>query len=275
MTKIRFFRGPARRMLLMTLLLMALRPLLARLTAYVPGAEDQAMRYAILTLHSAALWGLPALLMRPWRSDALPHSEKTGGACAAALLLGITAQLAMSPVTLWWSELLGMELHPMPMPENEVQWMLAVLALCLTPAVCEEAFFRGSVLTGMTMSGQKWSALAMTTLLFALMHGSLAGLPGHLTVSLLSTLLMLRWGKLRVCVLMHLGYNAASLLTGALPLDLRVSAPLGIVLAASAMWTAGGVSWYSRRRLNLINILLCLIALLGAGAAYLPELLGL
>ena len=76
-------------------------------------------------------------------------------------------------------------------------------------------------------------------------------------------------------MLLHLGYNAASLITAYLPLDLRPSAPLGIVLLASAVWIAGGIRWYSRRRMNFTDMLLCLQALLCAGVLYLPELLGL
>ena len=262
-------------MLLLTLLVMLLRLPLGWALGLLPHADDPAMVYARIILTEGLTWGLPALLMRPWRSDALPADEKCGGACVWALLLGVAAQLAMSPVTTWWAEAIGAELSPISMPENEIQWALALLALCVAPALCEEAYFRGSVLTGMTLSGQKWSALAVTTLLFALMHGSLAGLPGHLTVSLLTTLFMLRCGKLRAPVLLHLGYNAASMLTQYLPLDLMTSAPLGLLLLAAAVWIAGGIRWYSRRRLNLCDMLLCLLALLGAGMLYLPELLGL
>ena len=262
-------------MLIMTLAVMLLRLPLTWLVSHLGGAEDPAMYYARLILLQAVVWGFPALLMRPWRSDALPENEKCGGICVAALLLGVIAQLAMTPVTLWWAENAGLQLSGVSMPENEMQWTLAMLALCLTPAVCEEAFFRGSVLTGLSMSAQKWSAMMVTTLLFALMHGSLAGLWGHLTVSLLGTLLMLRCGKLRAPMLLHLGYNAASMVTGYLPLNLMTSAPLGLLLLAAAMWIAGGVNWYSRRRMTLSDMLLCLLALLGAGVMYLPEVLGL
>lgn len=262
-------------MLLLTLLVMALRFPLQALISMLPGGDDPAIYYAGLILQEAILWGLPALLMRPWRSDALPRHERCPGACVAALMLGVVAQCALSPVTQWWSGLIGAELTGMSLPENGVQWLLASLALCLTPALCEEAFFRGSVLTGFTLSAKKWAALLLTTLMFALMHGSLAGLPAHLAVSLMATLMMLRYGKLRVPILFHLGYNAASLGAAYLPLDLRTSAPLGLLLAASALWIAGGICWHSRRSMTWQDRILCLITLLGISAAYLPELLRL
>lgn len=271
----RLFHGPARRMLLITLLIMGLRFPVNYLLNLLPLAEDPAVYYAKLILQEAVLWGLPALLMRPWRSSALPDNEKCLGGCVAAVFLGATVQLAMNPVTNWWAALIGTELKGMVVPENPAQMLLAVLALCLAPALCEEAFFRGSMLTGFTMSAQKWTALTMTTLLFALMHGSLAGLPAHLAVSLLFTLLMLRYGKLRVPILMHMGYNATAMAVIFLPLNLRTSAPLGMVLLGAALWIAGGVQWHSRRRLNLWDALLCLAALLSAGIVYLPELLRL
>lgn len=262
-------------MLLLTLVVMALRLPLRALITMLPGGDDPAIYYAGLILQEAILWGLPALLMRPWRSDALPQHERCLGGCVAALLLGAVAQCALIPVTRWWSQVIGAELTGMTLPENSVQWLLASLALCLTPALCEEAFFRGSVLTGFTLSAQKWAAMLLTTLMFALMHGNLTGLPAHLTVSLLATLMMLRYGKLRVPVLFHLGYNMASLGTAYLPLDLRTSAPLGLLLLASALWIAGGVRWHSRKRMTWQDRLLCLLTLLGIGAAYLPELLKL
>lgn len=260
---------------MITLAVMALRWPLGRVLDLLPQTEDPAIFYAKLLLQGIILWGMPALLMRPWRSTATPAAEKCGGACLWALLLGAAAQLALSPVTGWWAELTGAELTLLRQPENEVQWLLAALALCVVPALCEEAFFRGGLLSGLTETAQKWSALLMTATLFAVMHGSLAGLPAHLAVSVLATLCMLRWGRLRVSVFVHLGYNGAALVLRSLPVNLMSSVPLGIVLLAAALWMTGGISWYSRRRMSLADEALYALALAGAAAGYLPELLRL
>lgn len=54
-------------------------------------------------------------------------------------------------------------------------------------------------------------AFAVSVLLFALMHGSMAGLPAHMLISMLCTLLMMATGRLWAPVLAHLGFNAAAL----------------------------------------------------------------
>ncbi|MGN1021341.1 MAG: lysostaphin resistance A-like protein [Aristaeellaceae bacterium] len=265
--------GRAGRAMLLTLALMALRVPAGRMLDLVPSA-DPAIFYARQCLLEALLWGLPALLLRPFRLDGQPARRGGLGPCAGALLLGAAAQLALAPVTSLWAGWTGAPLSALSLPENEAQWLLAVLALCVAPALCEEAFFRGGVLTGLTDEASRGTALVLSTLLFALMHGSLAGLPAHLTVSLLAGLCMLRWGRLRVSVLLHLGYNAMALLTPALPVSLGVSAPLLVLLAAAGLWMAGGISWHGRHgRMGLPEGLMCALALVCAALAYLPELL--
>ena len=262
----------AGRAMLLTLALMALRVPVGLALDLVPVA-DPAIFYARLCLQEALLWGLPALLLRPFRMSGQPVRRRCLGPCVAALLLGAAAQLALSPVTVLWTDWTGAPLSALSLPENEAQWLLAVLALCVAPALCEEAFFRGGVLTGLTDAASRGTALALSTLLFALMHGSLAGLPAHLAISLLAGLCMLRWEMLQVCMLLHLGYNAMALLPPALPVSLGVSAPLGLLLAAAGLWMAGGIPWQGRHgRMGLPEGLMCALAIVCAALAYLPEL---
>lgn len=259
--------------MLLTLALMALRVPVGLVLDLLPKGTDPAIFYARLCLQEALLWGLPALLLRPFRMEGQPVRTRCRGACLAALLLGAAAQLALSPVTALWATWTGAPLSALSLPENEAQWLLAALALCVAPALFEEAFFRGGVLTGLTDAASRATALGLSTLLFALMHGSLAGLPAHLTVSLLAGLCMLRWGMLRVSILLHLGYNAMALLTPALPVSLGVSAPLMLLLAAAGLWMAGGIPWQGRHgRMGLPEGLMCALALVCAALAYLPEL---
>ncbi|MGN0746168.1 MAG: lysostaphin resistance A-like protein [Aristaeellaceae bacterium] len=263
--------GRAGRAMLLTLALMALRVPAGLVLDRVPAA-DPAIFYARQCLREALLWGLPALLLRPFRVAGQPK-QRCGGACLAALMLGAAAQLALSPVTALWADWTGAPLSTLSLPENEAQWLLAGLALCVAPALCEEAFFRGGVLTGLTDTASRGTALALSTLLFALMHGSLAGLPAQLAVSLLAGLCMLRWGMLRVSMLLHLGYNAMALLTPSLPVSMGVSAPLLLLLTAAGLWMAGGTAWQGRHgRMGLPEGLLCALAIVCAALAYLPEL---
>lgn len=265
--------GRTGRALLLTLVLLALRIPLGMLLDLLPGGDDPAIFYARLIVQAMLLWGLPSLLMRPWRSARLPENARCLWGCIGAVILGAFSQLMLRPVTAWWAEWTGCALTPLMTPENEIQWILAVLALCVTPALCEETYFRGGVLPGLLGSGTKWAALVISSLLFALMHGSLAGLPAHLVVSVLAGVCMLRWGRLRVSVLFHLGYNAAVFLPQ-LPLSMGTSAALALLLAGCALWMCGKIDWYSRRmRLSWPERLLALGTLLAAGMLYLPELI--
>ncbi|MGN0971956.1 MAG: lysostaphin resistance A-like protein [Aristaeellaceae bacterium] len=267
-----WLKGRAGRAMLLTLVLMALRVPVGLVLDLAP-AEDPAIFYARQCLREALMWGLPALLLRPFRVAGQQARRRCPGPCLAALMLGAAAQLALSPVTALWAAWTGAPLSVLSLPENEAQWLLAALALCIAPALCEEAFFRGGVLTGLTDAASRGTALVLSTLLFTLMHGSLAGLPAQLAISLIAGLCMLRWGRLRVSMLLHLGYNAMALLTPALPVSMGVSAPLLMLLAAAGLWMAGGIAWRGRhRRMGLPEGILCALALVCAALSYLPEL---
>lgn len=240
----------------------------------LPNAEqDPAIFYARLIIQEMLLWGLPALLMLPWRSRRLAVKGKWPGLCIAAVLLGLTAQASLTPLTAWWSQTVGAPSSYMLWPQNEIQWVLAVLALVVIPALAEEAFFRGGVLTGLCDSMSFPAAAVLSSLIFALMHGSLGGFPAHLGVSVLCTLAMMTRGRLRAPVLLHMSYNAAALaLTKADP-ALLPALPLGLILTAGGMWMCGEIIWRRKyRRINTADA--CLVCLLVAGAAalYLPEI---
>ena len=87
-------------------------------------AEDPAAYYAALMLQEILLWGLPALLMRPWRGAA--EKNPSAGLCFAALPLGLAAQAALTCVTARWTALTGAPQAAVLLPQNEVQWLLAL-----------------------------------------------------------------------------------------------------------------------------------------------------
>ncbi|MGN0779909.1 MAG: lysostaphin resistance A-like protein [Aristaeellaceae bacterium] len=267
-------RERASRAMLLTLVMMALHHGAGLMLDLLLNGEDPAIFYALQCMQEVMLWGLPALLLRPFRARGVPMREGCGGACLAALLLGAAVQLALAPVTACWTQWTGAPTSSLSMPENEAQWLLAILALCVAPALCEETFFRGGMLTALAEELPVWAALALSTLLFALMHGSLAGLPAHLTVSLLAGLCMLRWGRLRVSMLLHLGYNVMGLLAPALPVSLATTLPLLLMMLAAALWMAGDIRWHGRYGpMGLSTAVLCAVTLLCAALAYVPDMI--
>lgn len=265
-----------RKALLVTLGVMLLRlPVAWVIQLLLPGsADDPALFYAGLIVQEAALWGLPALLMLPWRTRRLGLQRSGPGLCLAAVLVGLAAQAALMALTPRWVALTGANQAAVLMPQNNIQWVLAVLALVVIPAVAEECFFRGGVLAGLCDSMSALSATALCTVIFALMHGSLAGFPAHMGISLLCSLAMMARGRLRVPILLHMGYNGAALLLRNATVTDETALALALLLAAALLWLLAQVLWRRRTRpQGLADSLLLAAVLLGAAALYLPELL--
>lgn len=265
-----------RKALLVTLGVMLLRlPVSWGIQLLLPNPEgDPALFYATLMAQEMLLWGLPALLMLPWRTRRLTVRGRSLGLCLAAVVIGFAAQGALMALTPRWVALTGADQAAVLMPQNDIQWVLAVLALVVIPAVTEECFFRGGVLTGLADSMSTLSATCVSTMIFALMHGSLAGFPAHVGVSLLCSLAMAARGRLRVPVLLHMGYNGAALLLRYASVTDETALALTLLLAAAVLWMLAQVWWRRRtKRMELADAVLLGVVLLGAAALYLPEIL--
>lgn len=238
----------------------------------VPGtAEDPAAYYAALMLQEILLWGLPALLLRP-RSGAV-QKKPCAGLCFAALPVGLAAQAALTCVTARWISLTGAPQAAVLLPQNEVQWLLALLALAVVPALTEEAFFRGGLLTALWEAWGPGKALLWSTAVFALMHGSLAGLPAHVGIGALCGLCMLKCGRLWPGILLHMGYNAAALVLRNVSVNMLPGLPLGVLLAACALYMAADVRWKRTGRCRGTDAAMMAATLACAAAAYLPQML--
>jgi sodium transport system permease protein len=129
-------------------------------------------QYGLLLLPTLAIvWimRLPAiqtlrLRMPDWR------------AMAGALLIGVSA----------WGVVSGITLRLMPPPESLSRALEKVLMIddrsmplwalwllvAVTPALCEELFFRGLVMSGLRSFG-KWQAIVIAALLFGVAHASI------------------------------------------------------------------------------------------------------
>lgn len=265
-----------RNALLVTLGVMLLRlPVGWGIQLLLPNPEgDPAIFYAALILQEMLLWGLPALVMLPWRSRRLVVQERSTALCVAAVFLGFVAQAALMALTPRWVALTGAKQANILLPQNEIQWVLAVLALVVIPAIAEEAFFRGGLLTGLCDSMSALSAMLLTTVIFALMHGSLAGFPAHMAVSLLCTLAMMTKGRLRAPIILHMCYNGAALLLRDVSPALTPVLPLALMLAALVLWMLSRILWRGRyRRVSWQEGVMLGVIILGAAAMYLPEIL--
>ena len=255
---------------LLVLLALALirLPLAYLLTILLPDAAVSPVVHYVTTIgQSLLLFALPGWLIgrRPAR---LPL--RRGNICLwvlAALCLGAAATVTLKPLNRWWAELLALQDSPIPAASGGLEKLLQLLAYAVVPAVAEEMFFRGALLRSLRQERGSRAALLIATLAFALMHGSMAGLPGHLALSLLLTLLMLCTDRLIVPATAHLMYNVAvlsGLQAGETAAWLRSAA-----LALGCLGMAAAVRWEKRGKMPLHEGLLTGLILAIMAAAYL------
>lgn len=208
------------RKVLLTLLVLALlkMPVDILLAAMLPDASVNPVPQCIGgMLATLLLLGLPAWLLRPWTSARLPQRKSVWPGIAMAAAAGLLTRGAMSPVDAAWQGWLGVMPDALPVPENVLVALLYIAALVIVPALAEEAFFRGALLTGLLDGSRRATAVLLTTLAFTLMHGSAANLPSLLAASLMLTLLMLHTGRIAVPVTMHFFYNISALMWAGIP----------------------------------------------------------
>lgn len=95
---------------------------------------------------------------------------------------------------------------------GEPTWAL-VLVLAVVPAVVEELFFRGGVLSGLENWGQG-AAILIAALCFSLAHGSLSNLLGPLVAGLVYGYMTVITGSVWPAVFAHLFNNCLYLIMG-------------------------------------------------------------
>ncbi len=240
-------------------------PLTLMVQRLLPAGAPEATYGASMAM-SLLLFALPGgLLKLKWEKTPIKPREGLGW-----LLLSVgaalTARAVATPLNAWWAQWIGAETTAFPM-ETGAAWLLMALALAIVPAVAEELFFRGALLPNLLRGGSVLWAAAVTTLSFALMHGSLAGLPGHLLISLLLTMLMLHSGRVIVPITVHAVYNLSALIWP--ETSLWVPVLCGLLLTGLLVYLLVRMPRGQERRCGPADMLLAMAALLMLGAQYL------
>ncbi len=187
-------------------------PVALMLQALLPAVETApAVNYAAAIGQSLLFFAIPGWLLKPSWETAPSGRRETAGWLLLALGAAVTARAVISPLNAWWAALTGASSAALPEASGLGMQLLQVLAVAVVPAMAEEVFFRGALLTSLLRTGSRWQAVLLTTLMFALMHGSVAGLWGHLLISLLLTLLMVNSGCLLAPVVAHMAFNLLAL----------------------------------------------------------------
>jgi len=158
------------------------------------------------------------------------------GASASVAIAGLVLRLAPPPESFAREMLELLKFGDSPAP----LWKLWLL-LAFTPALCEETFFRGLLLSGLRR-WRPWLSIGVTALLFALLHGSIYRLLPTFTLGLLLGYAVWRSGSLSCSVIIH-GLNNGLIATliwwqGAEAVEVQ-AVPWSLTLGALAITSVG------------------------------------
>ena len=131
---------------------------------------------------------------------------------AGAALVGLSAWAGVAILTEWVSpapkEVIE-QLRRSLIPTDGSRSLLATLALvALTPAICEEALFRGPILRGLCARIGPAAAVALTGLLFGVFHLELSRILPTALLGVLLSLVALASGSILPAMLAHFLNNA-------------------------------------------------------------------
>ena len=208
--------------------------------------EDRLSVYCCNAIHQLLTFGLPALLIlyarrarwADYKGSLRPVSPRKAAVCGLAALSG-TAAVSMIA---WASAQLiraltgytgGNEL--LPAPQGAAQWGLALAAVAVLPALCEELLFR-ALIQGVIFRRLPRAGIWLAALAFAALHRRWDVFPALLLIGAALGRICRRHG-FYAAWLTHALYNAAVLIFSARMTQL--SLPFALVCAAvcaSALW---------------------------------------
>ena len=133
-----------------------------------------------------------------------------------------------------------------------------VFFLALVPALCEELFFRGFVLSGVRTALDKYWATIIIALAFGLSHYMIQRLPATAMLGAVMAILVIQFRSIFPAMLAHFMHNGLTTLSthpeGLLPTFTKLGFDTGAEGYPPAMWLVGAVM------LTLIGFALCYFA---------------
>lgn len=221
--------------------------------------EQRHLALGLLIAEWLGLFGLVYLFARLSRrsfAQALGYRRPQARAVAGAALVGLSAWAIVSIVSDWLlpvpKEILE-QLRRSLIPLDGSRGALAtVLLVAVSPAVCEEALFRGPVLLGLRSRLGTPAAVVVTALLFGLFHLDIYRLiPSSLLGALLG-ILAVRSGSIVPAMVAHFCNNAVLVMLVHLRLDKGFESlgrgTLAAFAVASVVLTATGLGLVGRTR---------------------------
>lgn len=140
--------------------------------------------------------------------------------------------------------------------------MMCVLYVAVLPGICEEFLFRGLILPAFERYGTRYAVL-ITAAMFALLHGSLTGLPGHFLLGIVMGVLVVCCDSIYAGLIFHTSYNAATVILISIAnrnaevaaesmrmLD-TIGGPSGVAALLGEMLVMGAMMYFTMRMFRL------------------------
>lgn len=89
--------------------------------------------------------------------------------------------------------------------------LMSIFTIAVLPGVCEEFAFRGVLLSSLEPQGTR-KAIVVSSLLFALLHGSIVGLPAQFLLGMVMAVLVVYCNSIYAGLIYHTTHNAASVI---------------------------------------------------------------
>jgi membrane protease YdiL (CAAX protease family) len=186
------------------------------IVAIVP---EQWFPLALLLVELVA-FGLPCLIyMRRMDGDVAGDYQQSPATRQSApygrsVFLGIISSLFLIGVMSLWQSFIyakGVDISLITGNVNFGSLFTTMLVAAVAPAVCEELFFRGLLMPSLERYGAGF-AVAISGVLFALMHVEIAALPIHLILGLTLSFVAYATRNVFVPMIIHASYNATLIL---------------------------------------------------------------
>lgn len=207
----------------------------------VPAELDFGYLALVVFISQVVCIAVPALFMtmfltsRPWKTLLLDR-RPSFSTCLAAVGLALLLHPLGQQLALWIGQLYPISDDVVASSQMMMQlfdkapyaWLPFVL-IAVLPAICEELAFRGFILSGFRRMGHKWWAICLSALFFGMAHTVLQQSLAAFVVGMGIGFLAVQSGSLIPCILFHMTYNGAMLLStrlGDMPDDLLTRFPV-------------------------------------------------
>lgn len=223
-------------------------------------------------LNAIALTFIVLLGVGPWFAARYMRVRPAGAfalraappqAFVAALCIGLSTWVLAIGWWHWQQHWLPMDPNMQRALEQQTAWfgqvdpLTLVFFLALVPALTEELFFRGYVLSGVRNALGKWAALLVVSLAFGLFHYSIYRLAMTAGLGLLLGLLAIQYRSVWPPMLAHFLHNAISTLAGREDGLRPVLTALGLPAAEDAPLPSGWL--IGAGGLTALGVAICLL----------------